>query len=255
MLKKLLPFFIAGLLMISGCGLIPKKVELFQDKVAKFPEPKASEKEIQRQTAQRAHDRAGETVKAAIATQADAAVIVPAVEAEVLTDAVSDSLGSPLHPASPDKTSEALATELRTAIAKLNSRIDNFKTDNNENAGKKIEGTGLFQVPYFVWLGGALVLAFIGVIVLGVLWTFLKMYAMSNPPVQLGVGAVQMGSNFLKRALSEVTAGGEKFKEELLKKVEDPALQDRVKELFRTEHLKAQSQDTQDLLKLMTQKE
>jgi hypothetical protein len=239
----------------AGCStLIPKKVELFQDKVATVPEPKPRELEVQRQAAQRAHEKAREALDAAFDTQAAPQVVVPVQEVEKLTEAVSVSLGPPLKPAPTNVPSAVLATELRTAVAKLNQRMDDFKADNNENAGKKIEGTGLFQVPYFVWLGGFLLFAFIGVIVLGVLWSFVKMFAMTNPPTQLGVSAVQLGTGFVKRALSEVAKGGEEFKKRLSKTVSDPALQGQIKDLFREEQLKAQSRDTQDLLGKMTEK-
>jgi hypothetical protein len=245
----------ATVLIAVGCGtLIPKKVELFQDKVAAVPEPKPREVEVQRQTALRAHEKAREALDAAYDTQASISVVVPVQEVERLTDAVSVSLGPPLKPAPASVSSDALATELRTAVAKLNQRMDEFKLDNNANAGKKIEGTGLFQVPYFVWLGGFLLLAFVGVIVLGVLWTFVKMFAMTNPPTQLGVSAVQLGTGFVKRALSEVAKGGEEFKKRLSKTVTDPVLQEQIKEMFREEHMKAQSRDTQDLLGRMTEK-
>lgn len=246
---------LAAALITAGCGtLIPKRVELFQDKVATFPEAKPKEMEVQRQAAQRAHEKAREALDAAFDTQASPSVIVPVQEVEVLTDAVSESLGPPLKPAPATTSSESLATELRTAIAKLNQRLDDFQKANDANAGKKIEGTGLFQIPYFVWLGGVLLLVFIGVIVLGVLWTFLKMFAMTNPPAQLGVQAVQLGTGFVKRALSEVAAGGEQFKANLTKVVSDPSLQAKISELFRDEHLKAQSKDTQLLLQAMTEK-
>lgn len=256
-MKRYLPSvaLIAALAVFAGCGtLIPKKVELFQDKVAEFPESKPKEAEVQRQAAFRAHEKAREALDAAFDTQASPSVIVPVQEVENLTGAVSESLGPPVKPAPATVSSDALATELRTAIAKLNQRLDDFKQENNANAGKKIEGTGLFQVPYFVWLGGALLLGFIGVIVLGVLWTFLKMFAMTNPPAQLGVQAVQLGTGFVKRALSEVAAGGEQFKNKLTQAVTDPQLQIKIQELFRDEHMKAQSRDTQLLLQAMTEK-
>ncbi len=250
--------FLAALMaaaLLSGCSLIPKPVELFQDKVKTVPEKRQADKEIQRQVAQRAEEKARETYGAALTTFADPTVVLPAAETVLLTDAVSESVGPPVHPASPNKATEDLVRELRTSIAKLEQRLDAFKADNNENAGKKIEGTGLFQIPYFVWLGGFLVLGFIGFIVLAVLWTALKAFAMTNPPVQLGVQAAQLGAGFLKRTLSEVVAGGEKFKEKIVSEVEDPELQEKIKTLFRTEHEKAQSDDAKNLIQIMTRKE
>jgi len=252
---KLASLILVATLMCGGCGLIPKKVEFFQDKVHLVPELKQADKEIQRQTAQRAEEKARETYGAAIHTDADPTVVMPAAETVILTDAVSESVGPPVKPASPDKATQDLVNELRTSLAKLNQRMDEFKKDNNENVGKKIEGTGFFQVPYFVYLGGFLVLGFIGFIILSVLWTFVKMMGISNPPVQLGVSAAQLSANFLKRSLSEVIKGGEQFKDNLVGAVEDPELQAKIKELFRIEQERAQSNDTQGLIKSLTKKE
>jgi hypothetical protein len=251
-MKKMLLILIVGL--FSGCGtLIPKRVELFQDKVQKFPEPRSSEIETQRRAADLAERKARETYDAAIVSGATTNVVQPAAETVALTGAVSDSLGPPKKPA--DETGQEVAAELRHAIAKLNGRIDDFKQGNDENAGKKIENTGLISVPYFLWVALVGVFIFVGLIVAGVLWTFLKMYAVSNPPVQLGVSAVQMGANFLKRALGEVTKGGEAFKAQLAKTVEDPALQEKIKELFRVSQERAQSGDVQEIIKALTRKE
>ncbi len=255
MKKKVASLILVASLIFGGCGIIPKNVEFFQDKVHQVPEPKQADKEIQRQTAQRAEEKARETYGAAIFTDADPTVVAPAAETVILTDAVSESVGPPVHPAAPEKASQDLVNELRTSIAKLNQRLDDFKKDNNENVGKKVEGTGLFQVPYFVYLGGFLVLGLIGFVVLSVLWSFVKMAGMANPPVQLGVTAAQLSANFLKRSLSEVVKGGENFKDSVMGAVEDPALQEKIKELFRVEHERSQSHDTQALIQTLTKKE
>lgn len=247
----------AGLaLLMTGCGtLIPKRVELGQDKVERVPVAKPSELEKQRRAAAMAEEQAQKTLDAAIGVDAPVCVTVPAAAVVDLTDAVSKSVGPPKEPIKPNEDPHKVANDLRSAVAKLNARLDEFKADNDKNAGKSIEGTGWLQVPYFVWLGGFLVFGFIGLIVLGVLWTILKMYAMSNPPVQLGVNAVQMGANFLKKAVGEITKGGEKFKERLEKEVTDPALVAKVKEIFRIEHERAQSSDVQALIQQITPKE
>jgi hypothetical protein len=239
---------------LCGCSsLIPKRVEFFQDKVEAVPDVKPAEQERQRQAAQRAEEKSRETLVAAVGTHADETVIRPAAETVVLTGAVAESVGPPLRPSSLD--SEALARQIRADIAALNKRIDDFRAETADNVGKKIEGTGLFSVPYVVWLGMFLILAFAGFVVLAVAWSFLKMYALSNPPVQLGLSAVQTGTNFLKRALTEVTEGGEAFKEDILKSVEDEKLQAAIKEIFRKNQLASQSRDTQELIKAMTRKE
>lgn len=252
---KFRPMFLAVALLFSGCSLIPKPVEFFQDKVHKLPVAKQSEKETQRQAALRAKEKAGETYNAAIATVADPKVVAPAAETVLLTDAVAESVGPPVSPASPDKATADLARELRTSIARLNQRIESFREDNDENAGKKIEGTGLFQVPYFVWLGGFLVFGLIIFVVMHVVWSFVKVAGMANPPVQLGVTAATLGANFLKKSVSELAKGGEEFKSKLSTVIDDPDMLAAVKELFTSSHKEAQSSDVQDLVKTITRKE
>lgn len=250
-MKKLLPLLV--ILLLSGCGtLLPKKVEFFQDKVQRVPEPTAKERELQRQAAAAAAEKARETVEAAISNAAPPAVTAPARDTETLTAVVSESLGPPLHPAAPDKSADAIADELRSAIAKLNRRLDEFKRDNNENAGKKIEGTGVFQIPYFLWVALVGVFVFAGLIVAGVLWHGLKLYGMTNPPVALGLNAVQAGAGFARKALAEVVQGGEAFKSALEKEIQDPVLLAKIKGLFQSHQRMEQSQDTQAIIKELT---
>lgn len=240
--------------LISGCGtLFPKRVEFFQDKVKTFPEPREKEKEIQRQTAARAAEVSLETLISAVGENASTNVTAPAKDAAVLSGAVARSLGPP-EKKSEDKA-DVLAARLDASIAKLNSRLDDFKKDVNENAGKKIEGTGLFSVPYFVWIGLVLVMVFIGFIILAVLWSVFKIYATSNPPLQIGVSAVQAGAGFLKKAVSEIAKGGEAFKQRLETEVNDPAVTKKVLELFRIEHERKQSAEVQSLVKALTRGE
>ncbi|WP_196301940.1 hypothetical protein, partial [Streptococcus pneumoniae] len=75
-------------------------------------------------------------------------VILPAGETAILSEAVADSVGPPLKPS--NDPAPVLADKLSHTIAVLDKRLEQFKEDNNENAGKKIEGTGLLQIPYFV---------------------------------------------------------------------------------------------------------
>lgn len=251
-MKTTLAIILAALMFV-GCGtLIPKRVEFFQDKVQTFPEQKAKEKEVQREAARMASEKATETLVEAVKDGAGTNVVNPAKDTMILTESVSRSLGPPASPSS--DTASVLSAKLDAAVAKLNARLDDFKRDSNENAGKKIEGTGMFSVPYFVWLGIVMVLGFIGLIVLAVLWSFVKMYALGNPPLQLGVSAIQAGSGFLKKAITEVTKGGEQFKSKILAEVEDKALQEKIKEMFKVEHERAQSADTQKLVKALTSK-
>lgn len=250
-MKRLLPILLV--LGMTGCAsLIPKRVEIGQDKVEKFPESKSSEKEIQRQAAQRAAQKTDETLREAIKAEAPLPVILPAKEAAVLTDSVSRSLGPPLNPAPVETTSDKLAQKLDHAIARLNERIDDFKADNDKNAGHKIEGTGFLQIPYFVWLGGAVGIGFIGIIILAVLWTALKAYALTNPPLAMGVNAVQLGAKGATALVGQLIKGGEKFKDKIEEKIEDPKLRESILEMFKDEHQKAQSPEAQKIVDHLT---
>lgn len=244
---KTLAILLATNLMLSGCSfLLPKKVEFFQDKVKAFPEAKAGEREIQRQTAFRAEEKAKETLSAALATDADATVVKPATETVDLTDAVSTSLGPPSSPARESKSSEALAADLREAVAALNKRVESFKADNNENAGKKIEGTGFFQIGYFsMWL-----LIFGGLVIV---WFGLKVYGMVNPVVGLGVNTVgRVGSTILRRGLSEIAEGGEAFKAYVESHTQAALTKDEIKDLFLRAQKENQSRDVQEIVAKLT---
>lgn len=232
--------------LLAGCSsLIPKPVEFFQDKVHKVPSQKSSERETQRQTAQRAAEKAREVLDAALIEDASTAVVTPAKEVEQLTGSVSRSLGPPVSPSS--LTSEELSRKLDKAIAKLNQRLDEFKADNDENAGKKIEGTGAFSVPYFLWVaivGGVIFVIFL------VLKTLVHVAAAGNPAIGMGLQAVQLGGRGAAALAKEVIHGGEIFKEKLA--AEMPELQEKIEALFNSAHKEAQSPASQDAVKKLT---
>jgi hypothetical protein len=238
---------LAATLAFSGCGvLMPKNVELFQDKVRAVPEAKESERETQRQAAALAAIRAQDTLVAAVAECSSTNVTTPAEDTAVLTKAVSLSVGPPLRPSS--ATAPDLAQKLETSVAALNRRLDDFKKENNENAGKKIEGTGLFQVRYFtMWAG---IMAFGAVV-----WFALKVYGMVNPIVGLGTNVFgRVSSTLLKRGVTELSEGGEWFKEYLKEEKSDLLSKSEVLELFRRAHVEAQSRDVQTLIEKLTEK-
>lgn len=246
--------FLIVLMSVSGCGLIPKRVELGQDKVKVFPEAKTKEKEIQRQAADRAAKLATETVKQGLAEGVSDKVLKPASETATLTRSVSVSLGPPSSPASPQLTSDELATRLDSAVAALNLRLDEFKKENNENAGKKIEGTGFLQIPYFVYLGLFLVFGFIAFVVITIAWAALKAYSLANPPLAVGLNAVQLGGKGLANLASQLVRGGETFKNSIQDELNDPRITEQVLRIFKDSHQKEQSPENQMLIKTLIQK-
>ena len=138
---------------------------------------------------------------------------------------------------------------MEATLAKLNSRIDDFREDNDRDVGKKIEGTGFLQVPYFVWLLIVAAVGFVGIIILGVLWTALKAYGMSNPPVALGLQAVELGGKATAKLASQLVKGGESFKDRIEKTITDSKVKEQVLGLFSSAHKEAQSPENQAVIK------
>ena len=252
MKKFFLSLALVGALLTPGCmGLMPKKVELFQDKVVAVPEVSAREKETQRQAAARAALRARDTLVAAVAEESSTNVVVPATDTVILTESVAKSVGPPLKPST--LTAEQLATKLDSAVAALTARMDSFKADNNENAGKKIEGTGLFQIPYFLWLGGFLVMAFVGFIILTVVWGALKAFSLANPPLALGLNAASLGAKAAGKGLTQLIKGGEEFKARVVREFgADNELTTQVVSMFTSEQKKAQDEDVKTVVSHLT---
>lgn len=247
---KFLPLLM--LVVLTGCGsLIPKTVEFGQDKVAKLPVQKAAEVEVQRQVAQLAAVRSEETLHAALAEQSSPAVVRPAKEASVLTDSVSRSLGPPLTPADREKSAETHAQRLDKTVAKLAERIEDFRDDNDRNAGHKIEDTGFLKVPYFVWLGGAIVFFLILFVIGSVLWAAVKAYGIANPAVGLGVRAVQTGGKLAAKAVGQLIDGGERFKNKLSKEIPEltDELRAKVEAAFLDAHKQASDEDVRMVVK------
>jgi hypothetical protein len=236
-------------LTLTGClgSLIPKRVEFGQDKVQAFPEESAAQKEVLKQAVQRAHARAVDTVDAALWEQSSTNIIAPAREVEKLTDAAAIAVGPPVKPSSID--SYDLATKLNTSVAKLDRKIEDFKKDNNENAGKKIEGTGFLSVPYFVWIGG---IALILLVAFFIGKAALSAYAVVNPGAAIGLNVVNAGQAVLAKGFSQIVAGGEAFKDWVEKEVQDSGLKEKILHAFQSNQMKSQDQEVQNVVAAIT---
>lgn len=244
MKKWLISIMLVPVLMVGGCMLAPKPVEFFQDKVQKFPEPTNKEREVQKQAARLAADKAQQTLIAAVEEGSSITVTVPAAETVALTESVADSVGPPRSPW--EGSAKELSIKLDKTIAELDKRLLDFKFDNNENAGKKIEGTGLFSVGYFtMWF-----LAF-GVIVL--IWVGLKIYGMVNPIVGLGVNtAGRVGSTILNKGFSELVSGGNKFHNWVETHTSPTLTKEEILELFTSAHKEEQSREVRQVVRNLT---
>ena len=235
---------LAASVVLGGCGtLIPKKVELFQDKVKKFPVATQAQKEVQRQAAQRAQEKAIETLTAAVAERTSPAVIAPATETVVLTEVVADVVGPPAK--RPTIDTVALADEVRKSLATQVKKVDSYAENNDENVGKKIEGTGLVQVPYFVWMGGVLVVVFVG-------WHLAKLAltaaSAANPGAAIGVGAMNVAGSTVSKGMVQLVAGGKRFMSWAEAEIEDPALRKKIVEAFTSSHKTAQDADVKAIV-------
>jgi hypothetical protein len=246
-MKKILTLLALSSFLFTGCALIPKPVEFFQKKVKSFPEPTSKQVEVQKQTAQRAKEAAQATLSTAVDEGASTNLVATAKDTAVLTDAVSTSLGPPVKPSV--APAQDLSTELLTQVAKLNRKIDAFAEANEKVEGKKIEGTGVFSVPYFVYAGGFVLLVVVG-------WhlakTALMAGSIANPAIAPLLGLANGGMNAAGAAagkgLQQVVAGGSAFLKKLETEVTDPALRQRVKDLFVAAHKEAQDADVKVLV-------
>lgn len=234
-------------LVLGGCGtLIPKKVEFFQKKVQAVPTKSAYQEEVERQAAYAASLSARLTVEAAVSNNSPATVITPAKNTEALTAAVSTSLGPPQSIPSGPVTN--LANKLIESRASLDHRVDRYAAKVDPLVGKKIEGTGFIRIPYFVYIGSIILVIFLA-------WTALKIYGSMNPVVGLGTNIVgRLSSKTVASIASQVTKGGEVFKEELSNSGLEQAVKDKVLEIFANAHSKVQDKSTQDVVKSLTVK-
>lgn len=226
------------LLSLTGCSLIPKKVEFFQDKVHRFPAPSEKQVELQREAAKKAADKAAQTLHSALVTGASTNVVLPAYEAEKLTAVVSESVGAPASP--PPADTDRLVNALDKQLAKHDRKVEDFAKDNDENAGKKIEGTGLVQIPYLAYAGGIVGALFVGWFVLRDL---LRLASAGSPAAAVGVGAMNIAGSAAGLAIRQLVKGGQEFKEWAQKNLE-PAVHEKVLEAFTMLHKTAQDDGT-----------
>jgi hypothetical protein len=244
-MKKLISLILmVGLL--AGCStFIPKKVEIGQDKVQKFPESKSREREVQRQAADRVARDALEVLRRIThGPAASRELLEKASDTAVVADSVSDSLGPPMDRNVGD--AQELADNMNRATAKLNERVEDFKEENDENAGKKIEGTGKIKVPYFLWVGGFAVTAFV---LFAIMKVVLSVLSAMNPGVALGTRAVSLGGRAMSKAFSQVLRGGQQFKKDLGGVLNDANLEARVLEIFKQAQNHAQDEETRKTVK------
>jgi len=241
-------------LALTGClgTLVPKKVELFQDKVKAFPEQSDKLRELERQAIYQSHEKATETVVAALKENASTNVVLPARDTAKLTQAAMVAAGPPEKLPKPDDVTNLVAS-VEQGVGKYNLKVEKFAKTSDENVGKKIEGTGLIQVPYFLWLGGAIVVAFIVYLALKAAKTALSGAALVNPGAAVGLGVLNVAQSVASKAVTQVVKGGEDFKDWVKKEFTgDQSLQNKILDAFKVAHQTNQDQDVQAVVTTLT---
>jgi hypothetical protein len=231
-------------LLLTGCTLFPKSVELFQKKVEAVPEVSDKSRETQKQAARYAAQTAQETLEAAIKADSPLYVEEPARATARVATGLSESLGPPANPWSADY--QALVEKLRTQEARFSKELDKYREEGRELEGKKIEGSGFFQFGYFtqwwfILVGGLVV------------WAGLKVYGSVNPVVGLGTKVIgRISSKTLKTGFEQLTHAGEVFKDGVSKLALSPEDVQAVKDLFRMSHERSQDKEIQELVTKLT---
>jgi hypothetical protein len=123
--------------------------------------------------------------------------------------------------------------------ARFQRELSTYRERVQENVGKPIEGTGSIQIGYFTHL---LIVAAL----FAVAWMIVRIIAIFNAPVSVGLKTVDGSRRFLGRALAEVVEAGQDFKTRLRKRLTDqPDLAESILDDFRDAHRASQSRDVQ----------
>lgn len=235
------------ILLLTSCSLLPGKVEYFQKKVK--PVPVAADQprlvESQKQAAQFLDRKVSEARLAAALTQADLTVQTPLSDAASVSGPLFMSLGPPATPwlsSGPD-----LAKDLSRQTALLDHKVDAYAKRTEPLEGKKIEGTGFFQIGYFTQLA-----LFVGLA--AVLWIGWKFLGTVYPVAGLAQNVVgRISSKVFHAGFHQVVEGGEKFKA-LVKDANCALSPDEIKALYAQAQQMTQDRDVQDVVKKLTLK-
>lgn len=235
------------LISLTGCGVLSHRSEYFQDKVQKMPALNVEHKETQKQAADYIAKKTKETVSAAILEDSSTNVLKPALEAEVVADSLSGSMGKPLEPWG--KSANVLAVKLDKLDAKLDRAVEQFREYNDENQGKAIEGTGLFSISY-----GTKIMIF-GLFLVGA-YIAVKVLSLFNPAVSVGSQVLSGGfrgiTKIATKGFSQIISAGEQFKKSVDDEFADPKTKEKIFTLFRQAQLEKQDSEVQEVIKKLT---
>ncbi len=240
-MKKLL--ILLGLVVLTGCSIIPKPVEFFQKKVHAFPDATPKQVELEKETAQRATESAQATLQTAVAEDASTNLVAKAQDTAVLTAAVATSLGPPVSPST--APAPVLAQKLTVQVAKHDKAVDKFAEANEKLEGKKVEGTGALSVPYLVYVG------LIGLVIVAG-WHIAKLAlqaaSVANPGALVGVAGMNVAGSVLSKGFHQLVVGGQAFKGWVEKEVEDPTLKQKILDAFVVAQKQAQDTDVKSVV-------
>lgn len=234
------------IMAVPGCGLFPKNVEFFQKKVEAVPTKSAKQLEKEKQAAQYVNVKVNEARDAALQDGASTNVITPITDAKLVSYALTTSLGPPQVPW--QDSSAELSRLLLKEISNLNTKLDKYTDRVEKLEGKKIEGTGLIQMGYFTYIGGIFIVGLIA-------YMGLKLYGSINPAVGVGLGLFErISGSVAKKAVKQVVAGNEAFKDVIDNIVTDASLRDTLLEEFRKAQTSKQDESIQNIIRLATSK-
>lgn len=245
-MKRLAIILLLNLLvLLTGCSLLPGRVEYGQREVKAVPQAhtRPALVEAQKQAAAFTSDRIDEARIAAASTGADARVQVPLAEASPVAMSLSYSLGAPARPWT--RTGEDLGLRLNAQTAHLDQDVSKYAQKVQKDVGKEIEGTGLVQMGFFTqW---AIVL---GLVALG--WIALKIFGVFNPVAALAGNVVgRVSSKVVNAGFHQVVEGGEKFKQ-LVAKANKALSPEEIKALYAQAQQTVQDREVQDVIQKLT---
>jgi hypothetical protein len=225
---------LVAVLLTSGCGLMPKRVEYFQREVKAVPQKPDAMVESEKQGARLTADLVEAARIAAWAEQASTNVINPLDDAAPVARAVSSSMGQPASRWQGEP--EVLADKIDARSARLDAKVEDYRQDVQRDVGKKIEGTGLLRIPWLInaglWIGIPLVLFWVGRVALNI-W---------NPAIGGLFGRVErVAVDTVKRGFSQTMSGVQAIKRD----IDAMDLDDKAKEAIRG-IVRGRLQDHQD---------
>ncbi len=249
-----LALFILILMFVPGCSLIPKPVEFFQSKVKAVPEKSNSSAEYERQAANyiqnKLQDAVIESFKGSV-TNKD--LLTPLLQANTVAPGLATSLGPPAKPWTGNPTN--LNWKLLSELSDFNKDLNKYREKTEPLVGKKIEGSGIFSIPYVVWVAMVGGLVLILYIVIRAVIQALAISSGTSVPVQIGLKtATGVGNKLVKAGFSQVIHGVESFKDYIKTTEQATFSKEEVLDLVREHQERKQSPEVQNVIKELTRK-